>query len=675
MFEPMWLSPKVIRPIVGTRRFYIEGLDFQDPVAARIYRELLDFFGASQAADRQCADLVFIMNSAALPAERDGAYRIHTEGDCVCIEGNTATALLYGLYGWMRRKACGQQIDDFESVPNQALRMIDHWDQTDGSVERGYAGESIFFGVLGSNSHADFRNFPDRHQDDPFRGDLARVTAYARLLASIGINAIALNNVNVRGEAKKLIVEPYLDRVAVLADIFGQFGIRVFLSVNFASPIDVGGLSTADPLADEVSAWWEKTVADIYQRIPAFGGFLVKADAEGEPGPTRYGRTHVDGANMLARPLSRHGGLVIWRAFVYDCNQDWRDRSLDRAKSAYENFIGLDGLFAENVVLQVKFGPIDFQVSEPANPLIGRMTHTNLMIEFQITAEYLGQQIDVNYVLPQWLAMTNWDTCAPQVDARVKAVVPKLCLVSAHTGFAGVSNVGMDDNWTGNTLAQANLYGFGRMCWDPDATAGSILDEWMTLTFPDLRGPAREAVSEIMLTSNKTFKNYTAPLGVGFMVKPGLHYGVDVNGYEYDRWGTYHFADRDGIGVDRTQSTGTGFTAQYHQALQERFEHAETTPDDLLLFFHHLPYDRVLHDGQTLIQHIYSSHFEGVKEVERYITLWKKVKGSIPQADWENVADRLQAQKTDAVEWRDQINTYFHRMSGVPDRLGRKIYA
>lgn len=235
--------------------------------------------------------------------------------------------------------------------------------------------------------------------------------------------------------------------------------------------------------------------------------------------------------------------------------------------------------------------------------------------------------------------------------------------------------MGMDDNWTGNTLAQANLYGFGRMCWDPDATAGSILNEWMTLTFPDLRGPAREAVSEIMLTSNKTFKNYTAPLGVGFMVKPGLHYGVDVNGYEYDRWGTYHFADRDGIGVDRTQSTGTGFTAQYHQALQERFEHAETTPDDLLLFFHHLPYDHVLHDGQTLIQHIYSSHFEGVKEVERYITLWKKVKGSIPQADWENVADRLQAQKADAVEWRDQINTYFYRMSGVPDRLGRKIYA
>lgn len=673
MFEPMWLSDEVVRPIASAYRFCLEGLDFLNPVAERLYRELTDFCGAAQASAQEKPNLILTARAGLL--DGDEAYRLRREGDCVKIEGNTATALLYGLYGWIRRVACGEQVYDYTSVPDQALRMIDHWDQTDGSVERGYAGESIFFGELCSNRHDDFRAFPQRNGDDPFRGDLARVLAYARLLASIGINAIALNNVNVRGLARSLIRPPYIDRVAVLADIFAQFGIRTFLSVNFASPIDIGGMPTADPLDEGVVAWWEGIVDDIYRRIPRFGGFLVKADAEGEPGPMQYGRTHVDGANMLARSLDRHGGLVIWRAFVYDCHQDWRDRSLDRARSTYDNFINLDGQFADNVILQVKFGPIDFQVSEPLNPLIGRMTRTNLMVEFQITAEYLGQQIDINYVLPQWLAMTDWDTCAPLSDSRVRAVVPRLSLVPSRTGFAGVSNVGMDRNWTGNTLAQANLYGFGRMCWDADATAESILDEWLTLTFPGLHGAAAEAVRQIMLTSNKTFRDYCAPMGVGFMVKPGLHYGVDVNGYEYDRWGTYHFADRNGIGVDRTQATGTGFTSQYHPALAERFERVDTTPEELLLFFHHLSYTYVLHDGQTLIQHIYNSHFEGAEAVDRYIGLWEGVRGSIPQDDWENVAERLQAQKHNATEWRDQVNTYFHRMSGVPDGLGRVIYA
>lgn len=673
MFEPMWLSSRIVRSIVGGRQFFIEGLDFNDPVTARIYREILAFCGGRLALRPDQADLFLTKVGGFL--DSDESYRIHTDAGRIHIEGNTSKALLYGLYGWIRRAACQQEVDEYTSTPWQAIRMIDHWDQLDGSVERGYSGESIFYGCPGSNSHQDFRQFSQRALQNPFRGDLARVEAYARLLASVGINAIGLNNVNVRGQAKNLIVEPLLDGVVTLAGIFLQFGIKTYLSVNFASPILVGGLTTADPLNPEVSAWWRQVVDAIYERIPKFGGFLVKADAEGEPGPMQYGRTHADGANMLARLLEPHGGSVLWRAFVYDCHQDWRNRSLDRARSTFDNFIDLDGHFDQNVILQVKFGPIDFQVREPLNPLIGQMRHTNLMMEFQITAEYLGQQVDLNYVLPQWLSMTNWETGVQVEDSRAGALLPQLCTDPARTGFAGVSNVGMDENWTGNTLAQANLYGFGRMSWDGDIDAESILDEWLTLTFPDLQGEARKSVNHIMLTSNQTFEDYSAPLGVGFMVKPGIHYGVDVNGYEYDRWGTYHFADRNGVGVDRTRATGSGFTGQYLPPLREEFEKKETTPEELLLFFHHVSYDYILHDGETLIQHIYNTHFEGVRKVEQYISLWNSVRGSIPIEDWENVAHRLQAQRLNAIEWRDQVNTYFYRMSGLPDKYGRLIYA
>lgn len=672
MADAMWLKAENFRERAPEAQWFIH-VDAEDARTIRLRREIIGFLHQTIVCSEAAATIIVRMTR--LGTLSDEAYRIRQEQGRVIIESQSSVGLVYGFYAYLRDIAVDGRVHERTSVPDQSIRMIDHWDQIDGSVERGYAGESIFFGHLDSNDHTDFRSFPERDVTNPFRGDFARLTAYARLMASIGINAICLNNVNVRGAAVRLITEPFLSRVADIAALFDEFGIALFVSVNFASPKRLGGLDTCDPCNQEVRRWWNDVVADIYARIPQFGGFVVKADSEGEPGPMQYGRTHADGANMLAAAVRPYGGIVVWRAFVYNSHQDWRDRHTDRAKAAYENFIGLDGAFADNVILQVKFGPMDFQTREPLNTLIGGMKHTNIIVEFQITAEYLGHQIDVNYVLPQWLAMIDTDTMASVDDGRVLAIIRARCADSRHTGFAGVSNVGMDGNWTGNTLAQANLYGFGRMCWDNDISARDIADEWISQTFPDVVGTAAQsAIRRILLESNAVYEGYTAPLGVGFMVVPGEHYGPSVNGYEYDRWGTYHFADRLGVGVDRTQASGSGYTAQYPQRQAAIYEHVESTPDELLLFFHHVSYSHVLHSGKTVLQHIYDTHFAGPEHVQTFIDLWNGVKGLIPESDFNNVSERLNLQLDDAIAWRDQINTFFYRMSGIPDQQGRLIY-
>lgn len=675
MADAMWLNPSLIAKAVAGRTFGLDMGDVgEDAVSLRLRSEILEFLHspivdsteASVRLTTDCRDL-----------ESGEAFRITESDERTTIEGNTSIALMYGLYAWLRGIITGMKAFDSPVVehPSQALRMIDHWDQIDGSVERGYAGESIFFGRAGSNEHFEFVQFPERDESDAFRGDIERVIQYARFCASIGINAVALNNVNVRGLATWLVVHPLLDRVAFIAKIFSSFGIRTFLAVNFAAPKKIGGLDTSDPLDPQVREWWKRTVDDIYCVIADFGGFLVKADSEGEPGPYQYGRTHADGANMLAEALAPHNGVVIWRTFVYNSQTDWRDRSLDRARAAYDNFHELDGKFADNAILQIKFGPIDFQTREPLNPLIGGMAHTNVMIEFEMTAEYLGHQIDVNYVLPQWLGMIH--TCTGTRGARAEAA-SYICSNAANmqnTGFAAVSNVGMDENWTGNTLSQANFYGYGRMCWDNGLDAATIADEWLALSFPQLDGAALSGVRDLLLTSNRTYEKYTAPLGVGFMVQRGDHYGPGINDYEYDRWGTYHYADRNGVGVDRTVATGTGYTAQYAPETAVVYEQLDTCPDELLLFFHHVPYTHMLHSGVTVIQHIYDTHFAGAAKVDEYIMAWDAARGKVPESDWHNVAERLQRQKANAIAWRDQVNTYFHRMSGVDDAENRAIYA
>lgn len=599
-------------------------------------------------------------------ARRDGVTVVLADGPA---------GLLYGLFHVVRlgEAAFGAASAIDVHHPVTARRMLDHWDNIDahpvmGQVERGYSGGSIFW------------------RDGALTPDLDRVRAYARLLAATGVNAITVNNVNVH-ETEAHLLSDRLGDVAALADVLRPYGIRTHLSVNFNSPVALGGLPTADPLDPGVRAWWAETTRQVYAAIPDFGGYVVKADSEGQPGPFGYGRTHAEGANTLAAALEPFGGVVHWRAFVYDHHQDWRDRSTDRARAAHDHFAPLDGRFAGNVILQVKHGPIDFQTREPVSPVIAAMPHTHLAVELQVTQEYTGQQRHVCYLGPMWsevLAFTPWGAKRPTVAEVAAGVahgderaVPGR-RPSGEGGLVAVSNVGDDPFWTGHPLAQANLYAFGRLAWNPLLDPVALLDEWIDLTFtpattadPDL---LRRTLHEIMDGSWQTYESYTAPLGVGFMVRPGSHYGPDVDGYEYTPWGTYHFADRDGVGVDRTRATGTGYTGQYPMPWSDVYESLASCPDELLLFFHHVPYTHVLRSGKTVVQHIYDTHFAGAEDAARMREQWARL-GDLVAPDVDaRVRERLDEQVRCAQEWRDQINTYFYRKSGIPDAHGRRIH-
>jgi alpha-glucuronidase len=571
--------------------------------------------------------------------------------------GKKDAGVLYAAFHLLRLMQNKENIHSLNIVesPKNPLRMINQWDNMDGSIERGYSGKSIFY------------------HENKLTVDLGRIEDYARLLSSVGINGIAINNVNVHKVETNLITKFLLLDVAKIAGVFRAYGIKMFLSINYASTLEIGNLSTADPLAVEVKEWWKHKAKEIYQYIPDFGGFLVKADSEHRPGPFTYNRNHADGANMLAEALQPFGGLVIWRCFVYNCLQDWRDRSTDRARAAYDHFKPLDGQFLSNVILQIKNGPMDFQVREGVSPLFGAMENTNQMVEFQITQEYTGQQKHLCYLVPQWKEVLDFDTHAKGQGSPLKNVVDGSLFDYKYCGITAVSNVGDDYNWTGHTLAQANLYGFGRLTWDPDLSAETITNEWIGQTFGQDELILQQ-ISQMLLKSWSIYEKYTSPLGVGWMVNPSHHYGPNVDGYEYSVWGTYHFADCEGIGVDRTVKTGTGYTAQYFKENAEMYESIETCPDELLLFFHHVPYTHELKSGETVIQHIYNTHFEGVEEAEGLIDSWSQLKNKVDEERFNDVLKRLEEQASHSKEWRDIINTYFYRKSGIKDEKNREIY-
>jgi alpha-glucuronidase len=660
--DEMWLKSSVLKERLAKEIFYVE-VAFEDKITLRLRSEISEWLGCQLTGEKsEATEVLSVKNELDDNLE---AYEIR-ENEII---GASSVGLLYGFYAYLRLKLTGAKLSE-KSAPNQALRMINHWDQVDGTIERGYAGESIFFGRFGSNDNTDTGSFAVKDiGTDIFRNDFTRLEMYARFLASIGINAISLNNVNVRGLGTNLIISPYIEKVGEIAKLFATFGIKTFLAINWAAPKLIDGLKTSDPLDEKVSAWWQQTIDHIYNVIPDFGGFVVKADSEGEPGPYQYGRNHADGANMFAKPFEKYGGLVIWRTFVYNSQTDWRNRKNDRAKAAYENFMPLDGNFADNVILQIKFGPIDFGVREPLMPLFGALKKTNQLMEFQITAEYLGHQIDLNYVLPQWLEMIHFDNYGQPKDT-ISANSP----IATNSGFVAIGNVGMDENWCGNKLAQANFYGFGRMGWNNDLTAAKLLQEWIALTFPEVKEEVRKEIFELMIDSNRTYELYNAPLGVGSMMLPHYHYGPSINGYEYDRWGAYHFADRNGLGIDRTSATGTGYASLYTPEVAKIFEDKSQTPDEILLFFHYVEYGQLLKSGKTLIQTIYDQHFEGLERVESYLKSWQTLIGEIDELTYNNVLERLKLQLENARNWRDQVNTYFYRMSGIPDEIGREIY-
>lgn len=581
----------------------------------------------------------------------------HSTGHCLLIAGRSAAGILYGVFSLLRLLKCGTFSDKTYLIdsPAVALRILNHWDNMDGTIERGYSGNSIFF------------------ENNQFISDLSRVRDYARLIASIGINGVVLNNVNVHGTETRLITKEFLPDVSKVADLFRQYGVRTYLSVNYSAPMELGGLDSADPLEESVQAWWHEKAAEIYDIIPDFGGFMVKADSEFRPGPFTYGRDHAQGANLLAAALKPYGGLVIWRCFVYNCLQDWRDRITDRANAAYDNFMPLDGHFADNVLLQIKNGPMDFQVREPVSPLFGGLKNSNIMMEFQITQEYTGQQKHLCYLAPMWKEVLDFDTCRDDKGTTVRKLLSDARANGALSGIAAVSNVGNDMNWTGHDLAQANLYSFGRLAWNPELTCSDITSEWVRQTFGN--DPiVLETVSGMLLDSYAIYESYTSPLGIGWMVNPSHHYGPNADGYEYSAWGTYHRADTNGIGVDRSVKTGTGYAGRYFPPNAQMYEKPETCPEELLLFFHRITYQYHLRSGANLIQYIYDSHFEGAERAERLAERWKSLKYHIDSQCYARVMKRLQEQAAHACEWRDVINSYFWRKSGIPDEKGRKIY-
>jgi alpha-glucuronidase len=559
------------------------------------------------------------------------------------IVGHSDIGAMYGAFHFLRLLQTEQAVDDLDvhESPRIKLRVLDHWDYLNGQVERGYAGASIW----------DWWKLPDWRAP--------RYTDYARANASIGINGTVLNDV-VSGAT--ILTPFYLEKVAALADVFRPYGIRVYLSVRFSAPIEIGGLKTADPLDPQVQAWWRDKANEIYKLIPDFGGFLVKADSEGQPGPQDYHRTHADGANMLADVLAPHGGVVMWRTFVY--SQASAD---DRAKQAYEEFKPLDGKFHANVLLQTKNGPIDFQPREPFHPLFGAMPKTPLMMEFEITKEYLGFATHLVYLGPLYEEVLSSDTMTHGKGSTVAKVIDGSLEGHALTGMAGDSNIGTDRNWCGSDFNQANWYVFGRLAWDPTRSSRSIAEEWVRMTFTNNETFVKPVV-DMMMGSREAAVDYMTPLGLLHLMALS-HYGPapwDASESEADwRPVYYHRADHQGIGFDRT-STGSNAIAQYAPVVAAQFNDLKQTPDQLLLYFHHVPWDYRMRSGRTLWYELVAHYTQGVDDVKQMRETWRHLDGYIDEERYQKVATFLAIQEKEAQWWRDACIAYFQSVSGLP---------
>ena len=568
------------------------------------------------------------------------------------IVGENDRGVLYGVFAVLSKIARGEKIENLDEMqqPFAPIRWVNQWDNLNGSIERGYGGRSIFF------------------DDGKVRDDLTRAGEYARLLASIGINGCTVNNVNA---APGILEDNFIPQLARIADAFRPWGVRLSISVDLSTPKVIGKLDTFDPLDAHVAEWWRKKFDEIYRQIPDFAGVVVKADSEGRSGPSSYQRTHADAANVIARALKPHGGIVFYRAFVYNHHLDWTNLKNDRAKAAYDNFHPLDGEFDDNAIVQIKNGPIDFQVREPASALFAALRRTNESIELQITQEYTGQQKQLCFLVPMWKEVLDFDMRVDGKRAPVKDLVAGKAFHRPVGGFAGVANVGLDANWLGSPLAMANLYGFGRLTWNPDLTAERIIDEWTRMTFGN--DPlVVKTIADLQLRSWHVYESYTGPLGAGTLTNiTGNHYDPGPESSENNGWGQWHRADHDGIGMDRTIATGTGFIGQYFPEVQKIYEPLANCPDDLLLFFHHVPYTHVLHSKKTVIQHVYDSHYEGAEDAAKFVPQWQTLEGHVDDERYRDVLARFQFQVGEAVKWRDTICDWIYKLSGIADQKGR----
>ena len=573
-------------------------------------------------------------------AQGDDGFTItrRADGNLLLRAHGREQGLLYGAYHLLRQQQTGQPVNPVDERPAFQLRILNHWDNLDGSIERGYAGRSIFWSNAAQAAHS-----PSLLQE------------YARANASIGINATVLNNVNA---SPRMLATEYLDSVRAIADVLRPYGLRVFLSVNFASPMTVGvkgvnngqPLATADPLDPQVAAWWKKKSDEIYQLIPDFGGFLVKANSEGQPGPGDYQRTHAEGANMMADALAPHGGIVMWRAFVYG----YHDGNTDRVMKAAAEFKPLDGQFRKNVIVQIKNGPLDFQPREPYSPLFDQLKQTPMMPELQITQEYLGQSRHLVYLGPMW-----------QEFFRVLDL--SRFSAPALPAIAGVANIGLDANWCGHHFSQANWYVFGRLAWNPTLQSRDIAREWLQQTFSSDEH-FLVPMTDVMQTSHEACVDYMMPLGLHHIFKGDHHYGPEPEGNQPnfpDEWKPvwYHKAGRDGIGFNRSTHGGTGATQQYRQPLSQLYDDVQTCPQQYLLWFHHLPWGFIMPDGTTLWQSLQQHYNHGVQMVDSYVETWQQMRPYVDSQRYHEVNQRLRHQQLNAREWRNHCIGYFRQFA------------
>ncbi|MNI19426.1 alpha-glucuronidase [Sphingobacterium paramultivorum] len=584
---------------------------------------------------------------------KDG-YQISQHENQVYMIAGQSVGILYAVYHLLRLQETGAGIprSGLVEIPAYDIRVLNHWDNLDGTIERGYAGHSLW----------NWEELPNKLSP--------RYEQYGRANASIGINATVLNNVNASSD---LLKTDYLKKVKALADVFRKYGIKVYVSINFSSPQNIGGLTNSDPLNQEVKRWWKSKVKEIYALIPDFGGFLVKANSEGQPGPQDYGRTHADGANMLADALSPYGGIVFWRAFVYHPTKD------DRAKQAYQEFVPLDGEFRDNVILQVKNGPIDFQPREPFNPLLGAMPNTAKMLEFQLTQEYLGFSNHLVYLAPLFKEVLDSDTYANGKGQTVSKLTDSRGHLGRKTAIAAVANIGLDTNWTGHHFAQANWYAFGRLAWNNNLSSVQIADEWIRMTFTGVQEFV-EPIKKLMLESREAAVDYMMPLGLHHLFAFEHHYGPepwgDIPGGRPDwmPW-YYHNADSVGLGFDRTVN-GSRAVTQYNPPLDKIYGNISTCPENLLLWFYHVSWNYRMNSGNTLWTELCFRYDHGVQKVREFQKVWDRMEKYIDRPRFLAVQAKLRIQARDAVWWKDACLQYFQCFSRqpIPYELERPIH-